>query len=172
MNCTQRYLPLSSGLFTTMASSTASTTPYVTNPFDQLLNASSSANVVTKPFAQLLNASSSAGSVTNPFIEPSNATIVATETFGNSVPLTTIFTPARKCYHGNLWTSSASTQGTITCTSSLASDCYPEFYYEINAVLKDLPGLYSPGVCPSGYDVGGNWTAKGYNARTYICCPR
>ncbi|KAK4580252.1 hypothetical protein LTR86_000455 [Recurvomyces mirabilis] len=87
----------------------------------------------------------------------------------NSVlPLTTAFTPAPVC-SSSVWESVDSTQGTITCTPSLAptltSQCYPRNFNETYTIL------YSPGVCPQGYAAAASWTSAGSDVHTSLCCP-
>ncbi|KAK4893299.1 hypothetical protein LTR27_008422 [Elasticomyces elasticus] len=122
-------------------------------------SASSTASPISTSSAQgaIFTTSSFLDSTASGFID-------APPAFSTSTPLTTVFSPAPTCTDGP-WTSVNSTQGTITCTRSLASNCYPS-NFDANASV-----LYSPGVCPSQYTAAASWTTDGSNATTSACCP-
>jgi hypothetical protein len=82
-----------------------------------------------------------------------------------STVLTTIFTPPSDCLSG-AWTMTASDYGVLGCTRAYTASCFPSGFSE----HQDL--LYSPGVCPQGYNPGtmfSNITAP--MVTTCVCCP-
>lgn len=65
-----------------------------------------------------------------------------------NVPLTTYFTPPVECMDG-LYTSSTRSFGTMTCTKAFTSSCFPSRFNTTKS-----GAVYSPGVCPHGYNIG------------------
>jgi hypothetical protein len=82
-----------------------------------------------------------------------------------SAALTTIFTPPSGCLDG-AWTSNTSAFGALVCTRAPKTSCFPPGFLESNDVL------YSPGVCPKGYNPGTMFsTPTTPMVTSCVCCP-
>ena len=90
-------------------------------------------------------------------------------------PLTTVFTPPASCsstysllkpIHGVLRVQRDGYSPGLGTKSS----CYPPNFYNHAWIFrsKEVHGIYSPGVCPSGYHSPVTWASTG--ATTAVCC--
>lgn len=83
-------------------------------------------------------------------------------------PLTTIYTPPTTCFSG-LWTGGGSAgltrirQQPVSDEDSYLSECYPPNFYSVE-------GIYSPGLCPSGYTTAYK-TILSSSITSAQCCP-
>jgi hypothetical protein len=111
------------------------------------------------------------------------STVTQTDAAGSATPVTvvitrasdgpvktpslmTFFTPPADCTDGK-WTSSTTLSGTLICTRSYTSSCFPPSFTALQYV-----GVYSPGACPYGYSIGDPWIdtrTPGITSR--VCCP-
>jgi hypothetical protein len=80
--------------------------------------------------------------------------------------LTTFFTPPYDCLSG-AWTSNTSAYGALVCTRAYTESCFPPGYSEHQNVV------YSPGVCPKGYNPGTMFSDPATPmATSCVCCPQ
>jgi hypothetical protein len=86
--------------------------------------------------------------------------ITASATLPSStLPLTTVFQPPASCL-AEVWSLSSTFQVALTA----ATQCYPRGY---------APGVvYSPGICPSGYQTAHATVILSNSEIAAICCPR
>jgi hypothetical protein len=79
--------------------------------------------------------------------------------------LTTLFTPPSDCL-GRTWTSNTSAYGALVCTRAYTSSCFPSGF------AKEQNVIYSPGVCPQGYNPGAMFsTPTSPMVTSCVCCP-
>jgi hypothetical protein len=106
---------------------------------------------------------------TNAAESASPITVVITRTAGSSVQtpsLMTFFTPPADCTDGK-WTASQTSFGTLTCTRAYTSSCFPPSFTDLQYV-----GVYSPGACPYGYNVGDAYIdTRRAGVTSRVCCP-
>jgi hypothetical protein len=82
-----------------------------------------------------------------------------------SAALTTFFTPPSDCLNA-AWTSNTSAYGALVCTRAPKTSCFPPGFLKSNNVL------YSPGVCPKGYNPGTLFsTSITPMVTSCVCCP-
>jgi hypothetical protein len=85
-----------------------------------------------------------------------------------TVPLTTTFVPSPSClsnWHANDWELSEATQAnpTFYLPNEDRPECYPNDFFVVSA--------YSPGICPSGWELGYESSSTAGSPTGGLCCP-
>jgi hypothetical protein len=139
-----------------------------TTPAQIVTDTTTPAQVSTDATTELLT-SVVTQSPTNPAESATPVTVIVTTTSDRPVEtpsLTTFFTPPADCTDGK-WTSSQTSFGTLTCTRAYTSSCFPPSFTDLRYV-----GVYSPGACPYGYNIGDAYIDTRLAGTTSrVCCP-
>jgi hypothetical protein len=144
------------------ASSVYSGTPYASN-IPPTMDMTSNEPTTQVPTSVVTQTPTNAAESTAP------ATVFITRTSDSPVEtpsLMTFFTPPADCTDG-LWTSSAVSFGTLICTRGYTSSCFPSSFLNLQFVA-----VFSPGVCPYGYNVGDTYIdTRRAGITSRMCCP-
>jgi hypothetical protein len=99
---------------------------------------------------------------------PTTLYTLQTSIVAPSVPLTTTFTPSPSClsnWHANEWDLSEANQAvpTFYLPNEDRPECYPDDYFIVSS--------YSPGICPSGWELGYQAPSESASSTAGLCCP-